>query len=218
MDRPILMSASLVRAVLDGSKSQTRRVLKIDADSVEPHGKFPGEFSPWKNGERLPTILCPYGAAGDRLWVRETWAHYQTVNSIRRYDGACSSEVSDGLAGYKADGFDTIEGFREHIRAMSGLDLEEVEINGNRWRPSIHMPRWASRLTLSITDVRVEQLQEISANDAAVEGWPGPDAKGTIRSSYPIAWYSHLWDSINGKTIPWSANPWVWVLVFEVVK
>lgn len=212
------MSPPMVRAVLDGTKTQTRRVLRIDADCVEPHEELPGEFAPWKHGDRLSTIVCPYGYAGCELWVRETWAHYQTINSIRRFDGASLSEVSDGLAGYKADGFDTIEEFREHVRAMSGLALEEVEINGNRWRPSIHMPRWASRITLKITDVRVERLQEISADDAEAEGWPGPDADNTIRNAYPIAWYSHLWDQINGKRFPWAANPWTWVLQFEVLK
>lgn len=195
-ERPILMSAPMVCAVLDGSKSQTRRVAR-------------------KDGYRFGK--CQYGAVGDTLWVRETWAHYQTINSIRRHDGASSSEVSDGLAGYRADGFDTIEAFREHVRAMCGLDLQGVEINGNRWRPSIHMPRWASRITLKITGVRVEQLQDISADDAAAEGWPGPDADNSILSSYPIGWYAHLWDKINARRAPWSSNPWVWVIGFQVV-
>lgn len=235
MDRPVLMSAPMVRALLDGKKSQTRRVCNDQDDGLQwkhvegvatwPEnwdGKKALPYTGWiVSYPNMPLWLprtCPYGEPGDRLWVRETWAHYQTINSIRRYDGASSSQVSDGLAGYKADGFDTIEEFREHVRAMSGLDLEEVEINGSRWRPSIHMPRWASRLTLRITDVRVERLQDISPDDAAAEGWPGPDAAGTIASSYPIAWYSHLWEKINGKRAPWSSNPFVWTLTFEVLK
>lgn len=194
MDRPILMSASMVHAVIGGTKTQTRRVLKIDADSVEPHEKFPGEFSPWKNGEKLPTILCPYGSAGDRLWVRETgWQRMGASGTFDPYyyDASVTADVATWLKE------------RPHVF---------------RRRPSIHMPRAASRITLKITDVRVAHLQEISPGDAEAEGWPGPDAENTIRNAYPIAWYSHLWDQINGKTAPWASNPWVWVLGFEVVK
>jgi hypothetical protein len=181
-EHPILFSAPMVNAILEGRKSQTRRIVKRNK--------------------------CPYGEPGDRLWVRETWAHYQTINSIRRYDGASSSQVSDGLAGYKADGFDTIEDFREHVRAMSGLDLEEVEINGNRWRPSIHMPRWASRITLCVTDVGMERLQAIGEYDCEREG------VGHAMPQTGKQRYAELWDSINGKG-SWATNPWVWVVAFQ---
>ena len=82
------------------------------------------------------------------------------------------------------------------------------------WTPSIHMPRWASRLTLRVTDVRAERLNDISPEDAAAEGWPGPDENDTIASAYPIAWYARLWDQINGPR-SYDSNPWVWVVAFE---
>jgi len=86
-----------------------------------------------------------------------------------------------------------------------------------KWRPSIFMPRWASRLTLRVTNVRVERLNDCSPEDAAAEGWPGPDADFAISKTYPTAWYAELWESINGKG-SWDANPWVWVIEFERVR
>lgn len=220
---PILFSGPMVRALLDGSKTQTRRVVKA-------------KHLPWLENSLMNFLdgkwnqrPMPYGKVGDRLWVRETWAHYQTVNSRRRYDGASFSEVSDGAAGYRADGHETIDDFRQHIKLMSGCDLEDVAINGDRWRPSIHMPRWASRITLEITGVRASRLQDISEADAIAEGiepftdfhptdhWRRYD-KGTFNSYCgPIESYASLWESINGPG-SWNANPWVWVLEFKRVK
>ena len=219
-ERPILFSAPMVRALLDGSKTQTRRVVKpqpskgwdFEAPPVfgritSPHpkkGRF-GVFIRHGVGTDFPMvdlIPCPYGQPGDRLWVRETWAHYHTVNHIRRSDGRAFDEVSDGLAGYRADGCETIEEFREHVRLMSGCDLQAVEINGDRWRPSIHMPRWASRITLEVTGVRVERLGDVSESDARAEG---------VQS---VAEFKELWASINGPS-SWDANPFVWVVSFR---
>jgi hypothetical protein len=183
-ERPILFSAPMVRALLDGRKTQTRRIAKVpaimggkvaitspDESLIElDDGEFRrGVFHYASTGALSGPYSLPI-AAGDRLWVRETWAHYQTVNHVLRSHGGAFSEVSDGLAGYRADGHDTIEDFRDHVRLMSGCDLEAVEINGNKWRPSIFMPRWASRLTLTVTDVRVQRLLEISEEDAVAEG------------------------------------------------
>ena len=203
-ERPILFSGPMVRAILEGRKTQTRRTCKPvqpNSDGIWPAGRVPD---------------CPYGAPGDLLWVRETWAHYQCVDHIRRADGRAFSEVSDGLAGYKADGFEGIEDFRKHVKLMSGSACESVEINGDRWRPSIHMPRWASRITLKVTDVRVERLQQISEADANAEGvvrheWEYDNGEGpeTDRAAFEC-----LWSHINGAD-SWAANPWVWVVSFE---
>jgi hypothetical protein len=221
-ERPILFSAEMVRAILAGRKTQTRRVIKpvptfngggtchdadaLQQDYVEPHWVFPK--------------ICKYGAPGDTLWVRETWAHYQTVNHVWRSEGRAFDEVSDGLAGYRADGHDSIEDFRAHVRLMSGCDLEHVIINGDRWRPSIHMPRWASRITLRITDVRVERLQDISEGDARAEGCPYPPewaGRFMDRDETAKTWFKSLWNHIHGPDA-WQENPWVWVISFERVK
>lgn len=186
MDRPILFSTPMIRALLGGFKSQTRRVLKIEADSIEAHEELPGEFAPWKDGERLSTITCPYGAPGDQLYVRE---------------GFRIEQRGDRLTGKKFDVY--------VYRADSRM---RPEFDPLRYKPSIHMPRAASRITLTITETRVERLQDIKSADAAAEGWPGADDDHIN----PVSWYADLWDQINGKRHPWVSNPWVWALTFTV--
>ena len=207
-ERPILFTGQEVRATQEGRKTQTRRVVRedcqgytqifLDGAGVLRQGGM--QEQAWTKGGRA--VRCPYGQPGDRLWVKETWAHYQTVNRIRKTDGRSFSEVSDGLAGYRADGYDTIEDFRKHVQMMSGCDLEAVEIRGDRWRPSIFMPRWASRLTLEVTGVRVERLQEISEREARAEGYE------SARAFMAGDWASKKAES----------NPWVWVLDFKRVE
>ncbi len=247
--RPILFSAPMIRALLDGRKTQTRRVFKpqppagarytgIHYASYEPDTWF---FNTSHGGWKVPVRYD----VGDLLWCRETWAHYQTVNYVRRPDGGAFDEVSDGFAGYRVDGHDTIEDFRVHIRLMSGSDLEGVVINGDRWRPSIHMPRWASRLTLEVTDVRVERLTSISEDDARAEGVEPPtaDRDGHDWSICPKCGgtglhgalgaglgyvdldcrecdthrsrFRHLWSSIHGPDA-WAQNPFVAALTFTI--
>lgn len=209
MDRPVLMSAPMVRALLDGKKSQTRRVCKDQDDGlqwkhVEDVATWPEN---WDGKKALPYTgwivkypnlglwlprTCPYGAAGGILWVRE---------AFRKIIGDTHGWIETD---YRAT-------YESGARMGDHLGVRP------KWSPSIHMPREASRITLKITDVRVERLHDISPDDAAAEGWPGPDAAGTIRSSYPIAWYSHLWDEINGNG-SWERNDWVWALSFEVIK
>ncbi len=240
-DVPILFSAPMVQAILEGRKTQTRRALKPQPDAGPgghmvdlgegEYGLLDGDLSGrWKLRWQ----------PGSRLWVRETWAHYHTINYVVRSGGRAFSEVSDGLVGYRADGHETIEDFRTHIRLMSGLDLEAIEIRDNRWRPSIHMPRWASRITLLVTDVRVQRLQDISEEDAIAEGmkWEGPMpengmeglwiAPGTRRGYGPTQadremekWaskareaYRFTWEHINGPG-SWDTNPWVAAISFE---
>ncbi len=183
-ERPILFSAPMVRALLAGTKTQTRRIIKPQ------HLAFFNQdaaamLSDWN--ERP----LPYGQPGDRLWVRETW------------HDASSSLHSCAL--YRADG---------------------IDLHWGKWAPSIHMPRWASRITLEITSVRVERLQEISIEDAKAEGAWGPDDSivqkvadyfGTdIFSANPRKAFQMLWESINGPD-SWAANPWVWAIEFRRV-
>lgn len=208
-ERPILFSAPMVRAILADIKTQTRRTIKGDLDDEErlhvgmyhptvidrqgDEQPGPEVFGAWTtNGEWA--MKCPYGQPGDRLWVRETFQQFS----------------EDGEILYKADkaGFDAMN------------ELKRDEFYEARWRPSIHMPRWASRITLEVTGVKVERLQDISEADAAAEGiirqsttgWfsvPGLNGAGTTAR----AGYALLWNSIHGPG-SWEANPWVWCVSF----
>ncbi len=201
-ERPILFNSEMVRAILEGRKTQTRRVVKPQPcggwafdgvyGKITSHhpqrGKF-GAFlrrgvgTPWPELGILP---CPYGSPGDRLWVRETFFSF-------RHAGVFSTA---SRIVYRAD--------------YSGQEDEDYATECHGWKPSIHMPRWASRITLEITDIRVERLQEISEKDAIAEGVVAcPDMGITA-----VGEYSLLWESINGKG-SWDENPWVWVIEFR---
>lgn len=204
--RPILFSAPMVRAILSGAKTQTRRV-------VRPPGKFtnkPGDVmlpmtvkAKWINayghsrGWRMSAgsfnmwsdpFECPYGAPGDHLWVRESWAANATLNKRKPVD---------------------LRGEKIYYRATYSNDSHFA------WRPSIHMPRWASRITLEVLSVRVERLQEITEADAKAEGIVASSVGGELNHR---GRFHDLWDSINGKRHPWSSNPWVWVVSFHRIK
>jgi hypothetical protein len=211
-ERPILFSGPMVRALLNGTKTQTRRVVKFTGPwEVSDLGATGGEWPMREDSDGdWYDAHCPYGIPGDRLWVRETWGLWDTL--------PCQGP----------------EGAQVFYRAT---DDKRIDLRHQLWRPSIHMPRWASRLTLTITDVRVERLQKISEADAQAEGlvpWskdgkltkygvadpdgmPGSDYPGTCpwrewRIS-PVDAYQRLWESINGVG-SWDANPWVWVVSF----
>lgn len=179
-ERPILFSAPMVRALLDGSKVQTRRTAKL-TDAA--HVKEPRGHRRWHPGDPDAVAACPYGQSGDRLWVRETWAMHPDFRPESR---RCV---------YRAD-------------PGSQYDV-------SRWTPAIHMFRWASRITLEITGVRVERLLDISDEDSLAEGiYP------TATGLYPgaaTAEYKKLWESINGPG-SWAANLWVWVIEFKVLQ
>lgn len=201
-DRPILFSAPMVRALLAGSKTQTRRPLKIQPLDILPmQGDAAGRE--WvalmtRDPEPKGTVLrCRYGVPGDRLYVRETW---QAVNGNDRARHIVTHPAPD-------------RGWIEY--AATPRDDEPAY----KWRPSIHMPRWASRITLDVTGIRVERLQDISEADAIAEGVNvHSDHHGKPRTSIysPVQAYRDLWESINGEG-SWDANPWVWVVEFPRV-
>lgn len=196
-ERPILFNDAMVRAVLSGAKMQTRRPVLVGGAPVH-HDRTEGAWRKLRDGwawvvendVRGGVYPCPFGAPGDRLWVRECW-------------GPCRG----GLV-YRAD---------DHAAKVRGPD-------GGRWRPSIHMPRWASRLTLRVTDVRVERVQDITEDDARAEGITGPHNVGypafhlpgdsKPRYSRAAAAFEDLWSDTYGAE-SWAANPWVWVVSFE---
>ena len=198
---PILFSAPMVRALLDGSKTQTRRVVQGAPDDLAPIG--PEVYSPTvvdRNGDEQPGpdaygsgnddgsdwIRCPYGQPGDRLWVRE---------AFRLCAEADSTPPRDTDAAYRM----WYEADAPHQPGAGKL------------RPSMFMPRWACRITLVVTGVRVERLQDISRGDAMAEGCPFPNM---ARGEDPRVWYEDLWCDLNGAD-SWRANPWVWVVEFR---
>lgn len=220
-ERPILFSGAMVRALLAGTKTQTRRVVKIThrtpglAACLEP-------FDPSLARPNVAAELCPYGAPGDRLWVRETWGYFDPDGTGRDYDESATSGTGY-VPELLVEGHPLREYWRRRIAYNAtvkrpkyghGPDVPQM------WRPSIHMPRWASRITLELTDVRVERLQEISRDDAMAEGAPPdhPSISAISRelgyADWPRSWYAQTWDKINGKGA-WDANPWVWVLSFR---
>lgn len=199
-EHPILFSAPMIRAILDGRKTQTRRVVKFNASH-----RVQLKHHQWHIEDPLAILACPYGKVGDRLWVRETWcAAYQdgAWGTLFRADETFALGKQNHPKGpyYHAKEFGT------HIH----------------WRPSIFMPRWASRITLEITDVRVQRVQEIGTNDCYEEGIERPSGPilGSERCGYDNARndYRRLWDSINAKRgFAWSVNPWIWAITFTVL-
>ncbi|MBW0795199.1 hypothetical protein KX852_05915 [Pseudomonas aeruginosa] len=191
-ERPILFNDQMVRAILDGRKTVTRRVMK-------PQPVLDGHF--WTYGgagwsDRINSLTpvaghslaarCPYGQPGDRLWVREAWA--------------CTLVA-------QAPG-------EEWVVYREGDNRTDC---GGPWKPSIHMPRWASRILLEITAVRVERLQDISEEQARAEGYPAERECETGGSGLDAwLWFRSLWGEINGPEA-FTANPWVWVIEFKRV-
>jgi hypothetical protein len=204
-ERPILFSGPMVRAILEGRKTQTRRTLKAkDSDPtrcitmptlMENIGEWREQDGRWfgiDGYETLVYTVCPYGQVGDRLWVRENFA---IVPKPGKEDRPRIKIGPDGTGiTWQADWQGNPSGFK--------------------WKPSIHMPRWASRITLEITGVRVERLTDISEADAIAEGvqCAGVPASLTNRGAF-----GKLWQSINGPN-SWSANPWVWVIEFRKLE
>lgn len=214
--RPILFSAPMVRAILEGRKTQTRRVVRGAPNRVLWQPVVLHGHGGWVDEHGRP-VRCLYGQPGDRLWVRETW-----MPDAPR-DG---SWPDASFYGSKCSPLSTIpEDYRkpEHCLFRSTWDLDGPDLVG--WKPSIHMPRWASRITLEITGVRVERLQDISEADACAEGLDYDPGEGGVFhfhglagccSDTAIGSYRKLWESINGPG-SWDANQWVWVIEFKRV-
>lgn len=218
-ERPIIFSGPMVRAIIEGRKTQTRRVVQwrsARADAVhdgEGEGNALVELedgSLWPyycyDGNEIP-LRCPYGVVGDRLWVKEK---HVLLDRDGWWDQTLPRDAFDPFGRRNGVAYADNEHDPDSERCRKDL--------GYRWRPSIHMPRWASRITLEITGVRVERLQEISEADAEAEGI---DLQGFRSNTFGIAGREHrinfstLWDSINAKRHPWSSNPFVWVLEFR---
>lgn len=185
-ERPILFSAPMVRAMLDGRKTQTRRIAN---EFDHEHGKMDALLKRYPDQQG-----CPHGCLGDFLWVREAWR---------------ASSAHDDISPRDIPRCDAIEYAASPERVLTG-----------KTRPGIYMPRWASRITLEITGVRVERVQEIDIADASAEGVTDTGSlildKAGNEQGGPIAEYAVLWESINGPG-SWEQNPWVWVIEFKLV-
>lgn len=196
-ERPILFNADMVRAIRDGHKTQTRRILDIEHPAVT--GFVPNGPHYWKGTAKSDkviqqyistfpyTVKCPFGVVGDQLWVRETFAVYgdEEMHTIH----------------YRAD------------------HPEHEGRKGMGYKPSIHMPRWASRLLLEITDIRVERLNAISKEDAAKEGFDYSKHSSAVEQGFAVGArtnFRHTWQGVYGED-SWTKNPWVWVIDFKVL-
>ena len=229
-ERPILFADPMVRAILDDRKTQTRRLLKpqpvvgrADWTRITPDdaGWLQNDNGTWRydgirDGKRFAfagPYRCPYGHPGDRLWVRETFKPIASGEVKHGY-----GEVRYGYA-YRADGATRWNDRTTKIHDLSGQPpTGPMQFQQRPWKPSIHMPHRASRITLEVTDVRVERLQDITYADAAKEGAEqAPDFRYGL--SHPMAMnrragFAQLWEQINGEG-SWGANPWVWVVEFR---
>lgn len=245
ISRPILFSGTMVKALLDGRKQQTRRIVKL------PHTNPLGQWEPstvgggscrFKDGMPYPertclwhtrtgdSLVCPHGIVGDLLWIRENWRVSNRWDSTPPRDLSARQmtvmfAAGGSVANQESGRYELDETYPETIPDWAG-----------KLRPGMFMPRWASRVTLRITDIRVERLSEISEADAISEGiepegdgWksyerilegphkdtPHPHAMVPNRS--PVTSYRELWESLNGKD-SWALDPWVWVVFFLVEK
>lgn len=210
-ERGMIFNAEMVRAILDGRKTQTRRVMNVQPESNQfgllhitsstkrsDIGKYHwAESNATGNHVRSKLFSCPFGAVGDRIWIRESFfpapleMQYtpprKTMWNIAYRDGV-------------------------QMEKLAPAEYNPLIYNYERWTPSIHMPRWASRILLEITNVRIERLRSMSQDDARAEGVIA--ASGPMEAGLA---FRELWDSIYGEE-SWKANPWVWVIEFKRVE
>lgn len=226
-DYPVIFNEEMVRAILDGRKTQTRRVIKLSHERGMLNPVVRG-----RNGEissvscRLAPTLCPFGQPGDLLWVRETWALLGNEDGcyVDWNDNLCKGDEKSAARIYRASceqrpGDYGLWSIPDDADWKPHTDDHKFE---GAWRPSIHMPRWACRILLEITNVRVERLNSISQADAIAEGMPPshPSIDAVSRDlGYPDfsrSAFAQLWQSLYGEE-SWQANPWVWVVEFKRV-
>lgn len=203
-ERPILFNADMVRAVLDGRKTQTRRIMREQPEVIPKEDELgkPGFWIPFNAGKTMVRnddmhIACPFGLKGDRLWVRETFRVHSRATDVATLVYKASEQQSW-----------TQQTHRVPIEKCNKPAVVD------KWTPSIHMPRWASRITLEITGVRVERLQSITEEDAKAEG---VKTECSVIGDKHFLGFRSLWKSIYGDD-SWQANPWVWVVEFKRVE
>jgi hypothetical protein len=219
-EHPILFSTGMVQAILESRKTQTRRVVNAEPETYD-YFNIKGLNVPI---EKMPRY-CPYGQVGDKLWVRETFV----LESDMEYYGDNKLPTDRPIQTIPDDGQWGEYHIIPHYRATEpepNIVSEEQDDwdDRTRWKPSIFMPRWASRITLEITGIRVERLQDITEEDAVAEGVAPKLGKYItvtdetilkIKKSEALRNYKSLWNKINGKKHSWQSNPYVWVIEFR---
>ncbi|EPG4778512.1 hypothetical protein OQB83_001225 [Klebsiella pneumoniae] len=220
-ERGMIFNGEMVRAILDGRKTQTRRIMKVQPENSElglrrvvesKNGIDDGKYF-WSQSDatglksRSKPFACPFGTVGDRIWVREAFRVHSRATDVATLVYKASERNSW-----------TEQTHRVPVAVFNKPATPE------KWTPSLHMPRWASRILLEITDVRVERLNSISQEDAKAEGmeltgwrptYSDPDSGGEVWTPYDN--FAQLWESIYGEE-SWKANPWVWVIEFKRVE
>lgn len=207
----MIFNAEMVRALLDGRKTQTRRPIKWKQTRFTEIGeREDGSKWPWSEDAEHACDFwhpCPFGAVGDRIWVREAFRVHSRATDVATLVYKASERNS----------------WTEQTRRVP-VAVCNKPATPEKWTPSLHMPRWASRILLEITDVRVERLNAISQEDAQAEGmeltgwrptYSDPDSGGEVLTPYDN--FAQLWESIYGEE-SWKANPWVWVIEFKRVE
>lgn len=206
-ERPILFGGEMVRAILEGRKTQTRRVVKPQPPE-DFEAPYMGNDGKWHVCDNSPPdilrdflLICPYGQIGDHLWTRENgWERPERTPRMMR------------------EGADTWERYYYDADGLDSQDSEDFKRCGFKRRPSIHMPRWASRIPLEITDVRVERVRDITEDDARAEGCSIPLECGAPCGSR-ISQFRSLWTKLNERRgFGWATDPWVWVISFRRIK
>lgn len=225
-EHPILFNGEMVRAILEGRKTQTRRVIKPQPTIIAKDAYFTRGLDVPRNKSGLDSgcdIKCPYGVPGDKLWARETFVIETNVG----LGSDCKPPFDDGRPLNWVNNFEGDDSWEQcHYRATDPapeLAYDDYDDTQCRWRPSIHMPRWASRINLKITDIRVERVQDISDEDVIAEGIETSpeyrDGVPFVDLRYVIKDFHKLWDSINEKRgYGWDKNPFVWVVEFKITK
>ncbi|MCW2455575.1 UNVERIFIED_ORG: hypothetical protein M2414_003329 [Rahnella aquatilis] len=197
-ERPILFNAEMVKAILSGRKTQTRRVMKTQPSSGVRKSVFVKSGAEDGHGREL---VCPLGQPGDQLWVREA-----IFPAPLEMQSAPPRETLWNIA-YR-DG--------QQLEKLAPAAYNPTIYNYERWTPSIHMPRWASRIDLLITGVRAERLNSLTNSDAKAEGYPA-EREIDGGSTDPWLWFRDLWDGIYPDNT-FKVNPWVWVIEFEHLR
>lgn len=212
--RPILFSPLLAKAICAGAKTQTRRPISHPFSIGERDDGSPWPFAPQldQNDGTMPWIACPFGLPGDRLWVRETFSPRGRSGEACRIEDAAFAVLPDGTQVH-----------RDGVVVQALAEYAPGAFDGIKWRPSIHMPRWASRITLEIVGIRAERLHSISDVDVVAEGVLGtelhdgqlvPASWPSMSLMSPMKAWKVTWSASYG-TGSWDRNPWVWAIEFR---